>query len=72
MNQNDQPDGELEPIDVVVERPVTEQGTYGYKRSDGTVVRGDASGEWSLDDEGEVGEIVFFISPSWTRRGQEG
>jgi hypothetical protein len=32
---------------------------------DGTTVRRDASGEWTLDEDGEVDDIVFFVSPGW-------
>jgi hypothetical protein len=37
---------------------------------DGTTVDGDASGEWTLDEDGEVDEIVFFVSPGWVRDRQ--
>ena len=40
---------------------------YRDERSDGTTVRGDASGEWTLDEDGEVDDIVFFVSPGWVR-----
>ena len=39
------------------------QGTYRYKREDGTTVHGDASGEWTLDENGDLEDIVFFASP---------
>ena len=35
---------------------------------DGANVHGDASGEWMLDEDGEVEDIVFFVSPGWMRR----
>jgi hypothetical protein len=34
-----------------------------YERDDGAIVHGDASGEWTLDEKGEVEDIVFFASP---------
>ena len=30
------------------------QGTYRYEREDGTIVHGDASGEWTLDENGDL------------------
>ncbi|HEX2461434.1 MAG TPA: hypothetical protein VHJ58_14925 [Vicinamibacterales bacterium] len=39
------------------------QGTYQYERPDGTTVHGDASGEWTLDANGDFEDIVFFASP---------
>ena len=40
--------------------------------SDGTTVRGDASGEWTLDEDGEVDDVVFFgLSPGWVRDSEE-
>jgi hypothetical protein len=70
MSKQRRPDGErpeAEKIEIVFELPPSPQGTSQYKREDGTVVHGDASGEWTLDDDGEVEDIVFFISPSWGR-----
>ena len=37
------------------------------ERPDGTTVHGDASGEWTLDEDGEADDIVFFVSPGWVR-----
>jgi hypothetical protein len=63
MSKNDPPNGEgAEAIHIVVGLPAPANGTYQYQR-DGTVVHGDASGEWTLDDDGEVGDILFFLSP---------
>ena len=43
-----------EQIEIVYELPPSAQGTYQYEREDGTIVHGDASGEWTLDENGEV------------------
>ena len=48
---------------VVFELPPSPEGTYRYEREDGTVVHGDASGEWTLDESGDLEDIVFFASP---------
>jgi hypothetical protein len=48
---------------IVFELPPSAQGTYQYEREDGATVRGDASGEWTLDEHGEVSDIIFFGSP---------
>ena len=45
------------------------QGTYQYTQDDGSTVHGDASGEWTLDEDGEVEDIVFFVSPRWMGYG---
>ncbi len=37
----------------------------------GTIVHGDASGEWTLDENGDVEEIVFFASPRWMGYGRK-
>ena len=60
-------DGEQQNIEIVFELPPSPQGTYRLERSDGTTVRGDASGEWTLDEDGEVDDVVFFVSPGWVR-----
>ena len=36
---------------------------FEYEREDGTTVHGDASGEWRLDESGDLEDIVFFASP---------
>jgi hypothetical protein len=64
MSEQERLDDErIERIVVVYELPPSPQGTYQYEREGGTVVHGDASGEWALDDAGEVEDIVFFASP---------
>ena len=45
------------------------QGTYRYERENGTTVHGDVSGEWTLDENGDVEDIVFFASPRWMGYG---
>jgi hypothetical protein len=60
-----------EVIDLIFERPPSPRGAYQRERDDGTIVHGDASGEWMLDEEGEVDDIVFFASPLWLRRSRE-
>ncbi len=57
------PRDDREQIDIVVELPPSAQGTCQYEREDGTIVHGDASGEWTLDENGDVEDIVFFASP---------
>jgi hypothetical protein len=58
------PEGErVERVEIVYELPPSAQGTYEYEREDGTIVHGDASGEWTLDGNGDVEDIVFFASP---------
>ena len=61
------PDGEQDRFEIVFELPPLPQGEYQYEREGGTTVHGDASGEWTLDEDGEVDDIVFFVSPSWVR-----
>jgi hypothetical protein len=66
MGTHEQPEGEqVEKLDVVVELPPSPQGSYQYEREDGTVVHGDATGEWTLDEDGEADDTVFFASPRW-------
>ena len=48
---------------IVYERQPSPRGTHQYEREDGTVVHGDASGEWTLDENEEFEDIVFFASP---------
>ena len=61
------PDGEQHRFEIVFELPPSPKGTYQHQRVDGTTVRGDASGEWTLDEDGEVDDVVFFVSPGWVR-----
>jgi hypothetical protein len=63
------PDGEwVAEVEIVLELPPSPQGTHEYEREDGAKVHGDASGEWMLDEDGEVEDIVFFASPGWISR----
>ncbi len=39
------------------------EGTYQYEREDGAIVHGDVSGEWTLDKNGDVEDLVIFASP---------
>jgi hypothetical protein len=63
MSEKERSDERIERFDIVFERPPTTQGTYKYEREDGTVVHGDVSGEWTLDEHGGLADIVFFVSP---------
>ena len=63
MTEHQPPEGErVERFEIVYELPPSAQGTYQYERSDGTTVHGDASGEWTLDENGHLEDIVFFAS----------
>ena len=42
-----------------------EAKVYIISPRDGATVHGDAGGEWTLDENGEVDDIVFFASPRW-------
>ena len=53
----------VERFEILYELPPSAQGTYEYEREDGTTVHSDASGEWTLDENGDVEDIVFFMSP---------
>jgi hypothetical protein len=53
----------VEKAEIIVELPSSPHGTHSYEQPDGTVVHGDLSGEWPLDEDGEVEDIVFFVSP---------
>ena len=64
-------DGEQDSFEIVFELPPSPQGAYEYGREDGTTVHGDASGEWTLDADAEIDDIVFFVSPGWMRRHAE-
>jgi len=71
MSSQKTPDGKTpEVIDVVFELPPSPRGTYQRERDDGTIVHGDASGEWTLNEDGDV-DIAFFASPRWLRRLRE-
>ena len=70
MSEQRRPDGErteVEKIEIIFELPPSSQGAYERKSEHGTVVHGDASGEWTLDGDGEVEDIVFFMSPGYVR-----
>ena len=70
MSEQHPTDGErteVEKVEIFVELPPSPRGTSQYTREDGTVVHGDASGEWTLDEHGEVEDIVFFMSPGYVR-----
>ena len=55
MNEQQPPEG-VERVEIVHGLPPSAQGTYEYERRDGTTVHGDASGEWTLDENGDVEE----------------
>jgi hypothetical protein len=40
---------------------------FQRERDDGTVVHGYASGEWTLNEDGDLDDIAFFASPLWIR-----
>ena len=64
MSEQQPPEGErVERVEIAYAPPPSAQGTYEYEREDGTIVHGDASGEWTLDENGDVEDIVFFASP---------
>jgi hypothetical protein len=72
MSSQETPDGEKAVvIDLVFELPPSPRGTYQRERDDGTVVHGDASGEWTLNEQGEIDDIVFFASPLWLRKARK-
>ena len=56
---------------IVAEVQPTKEGSYGRTDEHGRDVRGDASGEWMLDEHGEVEDIVFFASPGFLRTFSE-
>ena len=67
MTKQHPPDGEQARFEIVFELPPSPVGAYRHERVDGTTVHGDASGEWTLAEDGEVDDIVFFVSPGWVR-----
>ena len=70
MSEQQPPEGELvERFEIVYELPPSAHGTY--QREDGTTVHGDASGEWTLDENGDLEDIVFFPSPRWMGYGHK-
>jgi len=62
-------DDRPQKIDIFYELPPSPQGAYQYERDDGSVVHGDASGKWTLDEGGEIEDFVFLASPRLHRRG---
>jgi hypothetical protein len=56
-----------EKIEIITEVP-SEKGSYQRTDEHGRVVYGDASGEWTLDENGDFEDIVFLLSPSAMRR----
>jgi hypothetical protein len=72
MSNQETPEGEKpEVIDIVFELPPSPRGTCQRKRDDDAVVHGDASGEWTLNGDGEIDDIVFFASPLWLRKARK-
>jgi hypothetical protein len=72
MSEQHPPDGKhAGRVEIVYGLPPSAQGTYEYERPDGTTVHGDASGEWTLDENGDVEDIVFFASPRWMGYGRK-
>jgi hypothetical protein len=73
MDRPNTSDGDTQRFEIVFELPASPQGAHRYEREDGTTVHGDASGEWTLDDDGEIDDVVSFVSPRWltdlNRRG---
>jgi hypothetical protein len=57
-----------EKIEIITGATPTEKGDYQRTDEHGRFVHGDASGEWTLDAEGEVDDIVFFVSSGAMRR----
>ena len=64
MSGNERPANERpERTQIFYEIPPSPGGSYQYEREDGTIVHEDASGEWTLEEDGEVEDIVFSMSP---------
>jgi hypothetical protein len=63
MTQQHPPEDERDRFEIIFALPPSPRGTYQYKRADGTSVHGDAGGEWTLGEDGEIDDIVFFVSP---------
>ena len=64
MGEQQPPEGErVERVEIVYALRPSAQGTYSYEREDDTTVHGDASGEWTLDENGDLEDTVFFASP---------
>jgi hypothetical protein len=59
---------EQQRFEIIGEVPPSKHGNYQRQDEHGRVVHGDASGEWTLDENGEVDDIVFFLSPAAAAR----
>jgi hypothetical protein len=62
------PVSEQEKIEIITEIPRSKTGTYQRQDEHGGVIHGDASGEWTLDENGDLDDIVLFVSPGARRR----
>jgi hypothetical protein len=62
---------EQEKIEIVGQVAPSKEGNYQRTDEHGRDIRGDASGEWALDENGDVEDIVFFLSPGAARRWSE-
>ena len=72
MSERQPAEGErVERVEIVYASPPSPLGTYEYERGDGTTINGDASGEWTLDENGDLEDIVFFASPRWMGYGRK-
>jgi hypothetical protein len=71
MTERVSPGDARDRFETVFEAPPSPHGPYRYEGEGGETVHGDASGEWTLDEHGEVDDIVFFVSPGWMRRQGE-
>jgi hypothetical protein len=60
----------IEKHTIVAELAPTRHGSYQRTDERGRDVRGDASGEWALDADGEVEDLIWFASPSFPREMQ--
>ena len=59
---------EQEKVEIIGEVTRSKPGSYERQDEHGRVVHGDASGEWTLDENGDMDDIVFFVSPGAMRR----
>ena len=59
---------EQDKFEIIGEVPQSKHGSYQRQDEHGRVVHGDASGEWTLDESGDLDDIVFFVSPGAMRR----
>jgi hypothetical protein len=71
MTDQDSRGGDRDRFEIVFEVPQSPHGGYRYEGEDGKTVHGDASGEWTLDADGGIDDIVFFVSPGCVRRHAE-